>query len=54
MNGFRAGQALPSRCPYPPGATDAQGRLEGWAVIHLLPIYFWRMRPATLRVKGVS
>lgn len=32
MDGFRAGQELLSRCPYPPGSPDARDWLEGWAV----------------------
>lgn len=32
MDGFRAGQALPSRCPRPPGSADARDWLERWAV----------------------
>jgi hypothetical protein len=31
MDGFRAGQELVSRCPYPPGPLDARDWLEGWA-----------------------
>lgn len=53
MNGFRAGQALLRRCPYPPGSADARDWLEGGGDSFIAYLSL-AGAPAHLRIKGVK